>query len=360
MTSLAEELKDETLPELNAQFSSAAPNETAISNGLTETDYTLEETILSYTELLKIELPERKMILPWLPEGGLGMIYAERGLGKTHFALSLAAAITHGRKFMKWEITHPCGVLYVDGEMSLNDVRQRLSDFSDSVPEQPLSILSHEWFFKRVEQDLSITDPSFQNKLLEMLDNNKSLRVLIFDNLSSLSRIREDKADDWRAYVLPFLIACRRRGVAVVLIHHTGKSGDQRGTGAREDHLDTSIRLERVADATVDQGCQFKVVFSKSRGCYGKDVDSFIATLSQQPNQTSCWEISSLEQSTKERLISLIADSGSISVTEAANELGISKGMVSRLKSELEKEGELQYSTGKKPMQLAVNREAKR
>jgi hypothetical protein len=34
--------------------------------------------------------------------------------------------------------------------------------------------------------------------------------------------------------------------------------------------------------------------------------------------------------------------------------------MVSRLKSELEKEGELQYSTGKKPMQLAVNREAKR
>jgi hypothetical protein len=93
MTSLAEELKDETLPELNAQFSSAAPNETAISNGLTETDYTLEETILSYTELLKIELPERKMILPWLPEGGLGMIYAERGLGKTHFALSLAARI---------------------------------------------------------------------------------------------------------------------------------------------------------------------------------------------------------------------------------------------------------------------------
>ena len=49
--------------------------------------------------------------------------------------------------------------------------------------------------------------------ILEELDKTNDYGVLIFDNLSSLSRIREDKADDWREYFLPFLIHCRRRGV---------------------------------------------------------------------------------------------------------------------------------------------------
>ena len=37
----------------------------------------------------------------------------------------------------------------------------------------------------------------------------------------------------------------RRRGMAVLLIHHAGKSGDQRGTSAREDIMDTVISLRR-------------------------------------------------------------------------------------------------------------------
>ena len=42
-----------------------------------------------------------------------------------------------------------------------------------------------------------------------------------------------------------WLLELRRRGMTVLLIHHAGKSGDQRGTSAREDIMDTVISLRR-------------------------------------------------------------------------------------------------------------------
>jgi putative DNA primase/helicase len=141
-------------------------------------------------------------------------------------------------------------VLYIDGEMPLEETRERLQGFIFKQPEAPLEVLSHERFYQRFEKDFVVTDPDVQHALLTLLDAKKELRVVILDNLSSASRPREDKADDWRNCFLPFLIACRRRRVTVVLKHHTGKCGDQRGTGAREDHLDTSIRLSKPDDHT--------------------------------------------------------------------------------------------------------------
>jgi hypothetical protein len=46
---------------------------------------------LRIDKLLSREIPPRKIILsPWLPSQGLAMIYAARGVGKTHVALEVA------------------------------------------------------------------------------------------------------------------------------------------------------------------------------------------------------------------------------------------------------------------------------
>ena len=55
----------------------------------------------------------------------------------------------------------------------------------------------------------------------------------------------------------------------MVLVHHAGKGGDQRGTSGREDMLDTVIRLDRVHGASND-GAKFIVRFTKCRGAYGR------------------------------------------------------------------------------------------
>ncbi len=312
----------------------------------------LSEALLDYKALLSADIPERKKILPWLPEGGLAMVCAPRGLGKTFFALSLAHSITSGKQFMRWPISHSTGVLYIDGEMALTDTRKRLTGFIDTPPDHPLITLSHEYFYQKFERDLSITDDDVQQLLLKLLDINKKLGVIIIDNLSSLTRIREDKSDDWRERVLPFLIACRRRAVAVVLIHHAGKNGDQRGTGAREDHLDTSIMLSKPDDHD-NEGCYFRLDFTKSRGCYGDDIDPLKAKLIEPEGRVMEWQVLTIHESTKHQLINLIKDSGEITVTDAAKEMCLSKGMVSRLKKQLEEEGIIKFSTGKNPMSLS-------
>ena len=45
------------------------------------------------------------------------MVYAKRGVGKTHFALGVAYAVAAGAKFLSWQAETPRKVLYIDGEM---------------------------------------------------------------------------------------------------------------------------------------------------------------------------------------------------------------------------------------------------
>ena len=76
--------------------------------------------------------------------------------------------------------------------------------------------------------------------------------------------------------------------VAVLLIHHVNKSGEQRGTGAREDHLDASIVLKPLGGES-NEGAQFKVEFTKCRGAYGEVIESFSAILKKESDYFE-WE----------------------------------------------------------------------
>lgn len=241
--------------------------------------------------------------------------------------------------FMKWPITKHCGVLYIDGEMPLGNYRERARGFIKDRMEKPFLTLSHENFFSYFESDLSITSSEVQKALLEFLGEHPEIGLVIIDNLGSLTRIREDKSDDWREFILPFLIACRRRGVAVLLVHHAGKNGDQRGTGAREDCLDAVVKLSRAEDGESD-GAHFKVEFTKARGVFGKEADPFIARLVNAGTRdvpVFSWEVSDVELNTEKRLLKLIrdCDPDGISVMEACKELDVVHSTISKAKKKL-------------------------
>lgn len=293
----------------------------------------LADAVLNFEELCKAEIPERKMILAWLPQGGLTMIYAPRGLGKTFFGLSLAVACASGGRFLKWDVQAPCGVLYLDGEMRLQEYRERLVQFVKGELKHPLHTLSHESFYHVFERDLSITNADIQAAMLDLLDGNPAIKLVVIDNLSVLAHLPEDKGDYWRAEFLPFLIALRRRGVAVLLIHHAGKSGDQRGASAREDALDAVIKLSKADDEKGD-GAKFKVEFTKSRGAFGVDVEPFIATLKTVGGFFE-WEITAIDQSVEKRLLALIEAVDGLTVMEASRELHVSHSQVSKAKKKL-------------------------
>ena len=71
----------------------------------------------------------------------------------------------------------------------------------------------------------------------------------------------------------------RSNGKSVLLIHHAGKGGQQRGTSRREDVLDTVIALRKPENYSPDSGTCFEVHFEKNRGLYGDNIKPFEAHL---------------------------------------------------------------------------------
>ena len=74
---------------------------------------------LNIADFITKEYPPRDMLLaPVMAVQSLNMVFAQRGIGKTYFSLSVAYAVASGGAvFGRWFAPSPARVLYIDGEM---------------------------------------------------------------------------------------------------------------------------------------------------------------------------------------------------------------------------------------------------
>ena len=225
-------------------------------------------------ELFELNIPERQMMLdPIIPEKGLIMLYATRGVGKTHLAVGVSLAVAAGTNYLKWTAARARKVLHIDGEMPASELRQRFKQCMDGMDVKPepgmLQVLSSDLIDTGIGNFASAKVQAELEPLLE------GVGLLVLDNLSSLTTvIRDNDAESWNP-IQEWLLRLRRRGVSVLIVHHAGKGGQQRGTSHREDVLDTSISLRRPSDYLPTEGARFEVHFEKSRGIHGESVRPF-------------------------------------------------------------------------------------
>ncbi|MFC1842003.1 AAA family ATPase, partial [Candidatus Dependentiae bacterium] len=258
---------------------------------------------VSVDELLTMELPEREMLLsPIIPSQGLVLLVAKRGVGKTHIALGIAYAVSIGETFLLWDAPRPRRVLYIDGEMPAVLMQQRLNMIISMYDKKP------------TQQDFRIITPDLQEKTMPDLSLKEGrdqiekiiedYDLVVIDNISCLFRSgSENEAESWQQ-VQEWILDLRRRGKSVLLVHHAGKSGSQRGTSKREDILDTVILLKQPEDYKAEEGARFGIHFDKARHFSGEDARSFQVRLIEE-NGVWGWEIS---DDPTEELISKIAD----------------------------------------------------
>ncbi|SPQ02056.1 conserved hypothetical protein [Candidatus Sulfobium mesophilum] len=213
-------------------------------------------------------------------------------------------------------------------------LQQRLASIiasADREPAAPIRIITPDL------QEFGMPDlstPEGQGLIEEHLDG---ISVVIVDNLSTLCRSGvENKAEDWLP-VQEWGLMLRRRGIAVMFIHHTGKGGAQRGTSRREDVLDTVIHLRRPGDYQPQEGASFSVHFEKARGLYGDDVKPFEAKLWTGPDGKHTWLMKDIEESLTEKVAALLNDG--IPQGEIPELLGVAKGTVSKHKMKAEHMG---------------------
>ena len=289
---------------------------------------------LTMEAFMNMHLPERGFLLhPVIPAQGIVILFAPRGIGKTFTALSAALAVAGGATLFHWHAPNTKQVLYVDGEMPAQAMQDRLISLArgtDATEEaiRNLSIITPD-MQNRPMPDLST--PAGQYALEPFLDN---VRLLVLDNLSTLCRSgKENEAQSWQP-IQSWLLDLRRRGISVLLVHHAGKSGDQRGTSAREDIMDTVISLRRPLNYCITDGAHFQVHITKARGIAGEEVRPFEAKLLQTDQDKLNWTVQELEDAESEQIQKLLGEG--LSIRDCAEELGISKSKAHRLKQRLE------------------------
>jgi hypothetical protein len=104
----------------------------------------IDDVILSADEFYKIDVPEtQELLFPWLKEDSINLISGWRGCGKTWFALSILDAVSRGVSFGPWECKKSVPCLFLDGEMTIRDDRDRIENLKlHSVRKNPLFFYS--------------------------------------------------------------------------------------------------------------------------------------------------------------------------------------------------------------------------
>jgi putative DNA primase/helicase len=130
----------------------------------------------------------------------------------------------------------------VNGEMPLVSLQERLRAIATSmgteIPNHGFRMLAAD----QVETGINLSTEKGQQSLEPLLEK---IDLLILDNLSTLCTTGSESAGEAWVPMQNWLLRLRRQGVSVLLVHHAGTNGRQRGTSRREDALDTVIALRR-------------------------------------------------------------------------------------------------------------------
>ena len=202
--------------------------------------------------------------------------------------------------------------------------------------------MSHQSVFDITQRGICLSDPAQQREITDLCEAEK-IDVLFLDNGSCLFRgVRENDADDFSNLIEGWLMDLRRRGIAVVLVQHAGRNGAIRGTSKREDSTFWIIRLDDAGQPDSDHGARFITRFVKNRNA------------SQDPPPLD-WSFT--PDGSKTRITTRCADEMEIfrgwildgldTCTDLAEEMGCSKGKISKLATKAEKLGWL-TKNGKK------------
>jgi DNA polymerase III delta prime subunit len=225
-----------------------------------------DQLIVSFDTFNRIDLPSREMIMsPWLEEGSLILLASPPGIGKTLFAMELAASCSEGRDAMDglWHVEKPVPVLTVDGELHWEDLidRSKLLGLRKSL------VLSKVFYeHKNGQPPLNIADEEGIRGPLTSYIIKRGIKLLILDNIYSLVIGLDHNFEREWSPLNQWLISLRNKGIAVIIVHHTGKKGDQLGTSSRKFNIDYSFTLEKKYSPGDKAGdCTFSIIVDKER-----------------------------------------------------------------------------------------------
>lgn len=298
------------------------------------------QSVLSEGEFMGIKLPDREWILQGLMvEESMTIVNGYRGFGKTWFIQAMANAVTWGDKMGPWNCPKPRNAMIIDGEMPLGLLQERLRllNLERDVKDKPAALFIYpEAYAYRIGLNrANILDTTWRARVKDAV-SDLDVKLLVLDNLSSLAPGIDENDKTPFDPVNRWLLELRFNGVAIVMTHHTGKSGDQRGTSAHEDHVDTALMLNKPDGWDADMGCAFTCVATKDRAYLMQGASYDLKLKQKEGGRLYFWYNQEGESRT---LVKSLIRSGEVKTAKEAYEnYGISESTYYRAKKELRNE----------------------
>lgn len=179
------------------------------------------------------KLPPLTWLIPGeIVEGGLCILYGESGVGKSFVALDYAMRLASAGM----------NVLYAPTEGEAG-YRKRVEAWKAFHRVQSVPSLSF------LFGGIVLTDVKLMGEITPHLDRIKP-KLLIIDTLAmGMVGLDENSARDVGVFMASCRALIRRTGTALLLVHHTGKSGVvERGSTAIRGNADTMIKLSNADD----------------------------------------------------------------------------------------------------------------
>jgi energy-coupling factor transporter ATP-binding protein EcfA2 len=224
-----------------------------------------DKPFLSGSGFRDADIPEPELLLsPWLRAGNITLISSKPGVGKTFFNVEIAEACAAGKDAFNglWTTDKAVPALYVDGEMHPYDIKSR------AISQR----IFHTIFLSRMVYDtknwginFNLVDERFRHFLTEQI-KKYGFRLVVLDNLYSLAVGIDHRFDnkDW-ASINQWMLELRSMGVAVIVVHHTTKSGDSAyGNALRDANYDSTFVLEKIG-AHSENAAMFTIKIGKKR-----------------------------------------------------------------------------------------------
>jgi len=286
-----------------------------------------------WTNLNAEVLPEQKVLLtangePCLRSETLNEIFAYRGIGKSMLIAGLIRVLIQGGELLTFKSDGGNRVLLVDGELPAGLLQKRLQLHVGETDPSALMVRSVANMPGHCMPPLS--DPKQQKLFVDYIERARP-DVIIFDTRTAIFKHDTNNAEQLLR-VNDFLIKLRSYGFCVLITHHAGKNGTQRGRTDNDDDLDLIIKLDKRAGWEPGMGLEFDLKFDKVR--YGDHVRPFEAKFDTRTG----WQLITGATTTYDRVVGALKAGRSIQ--PLAKELGIGVSGVLAIKKRAEDAGE--------------------
>ncbi len=212
----------------------------------------LSPSRVSWDELWASEQSEEDWLAEPIVARGRGhALYAPAKVGKSLLMLEGAAALASGRPWLDQAAGAPRSVLYLDMEMTRDDLRERLEDLGYG-PDDDLSHLNY-----HLLPDLPPLDHAEGGEAVAELVAGYGAELVVVDTLAQVVTGKENDADTYRAFFRHTGVEVKRAGAALVRLDHAGKDIDkgQRGSSGKADDVDVVWRLAAADGAGLTLSC---------------------------------------------------------------------------------------------------------